>query len=229
MMEDANKDNQVPTFELVLRGQLGEGIQVVSLVADPAVELPFFAFSNEDKQEMLAFSSDEQRIVTGILMVPNKLIARRHANGDMYNIFFSEQTLREAGKQFAKSGFFNNVNLEHEGNNVEGVYLNEIWYTGKEDKIYELFAKELVPVGSIAYSLWVENEVIWKDIKKGKYKGFSLEGMFNLVPTELSKEEPKDLMKEFEDIILNECLTDAQKEAALTKFLIQNTPSGVAS
>lgn len=231
-MEDAKKD-VVKTYELVLKGSADEGILVNSFVEDPAVELPFFAFSKEGKeQQLLAFSEDEQRIVTGILMVPNKLIPRRDASGEMYNVFFSEATLRAMGKQFAKNGFFNNVNLEHEGDNVPGVYMTEIWFTGKQDKIHELFFSSQVPVGSIAASFWVENEAVWADVKKGKYKGFSIEGMFNkvLVPVEMSKEEkPVDLMKEFEDIILNTETDDAQKEAALTRFLIKNLPSGVTT
>jgi hypothetical protein len=59
---------------------------------------------------------------------------------------------------------------------------------------------EDAPEGSWFGSYKVDNEDVWNNfIKTGEFKGFSVEGVFDLVPEGDAKE--KDIMKQIVDII----------------------------
>jgi hypothetical protein len=63
---------------------------------------------------------------------------------------------------------------------------------------------ENVPDGSWFGSFYVENEEVWKSVKSGDYKGFSVEGMFEY-DKPMSMEE--NTLKKIEKL-LNEIITD---------------------
>ena len=68
----------------------------------------------------------------------------------------------------------------------------ESWIvTSDLDKAYSLgFTKQEVPIGSWMVAYKVINEKVWNEyIKKGKVKGLSVEGEFELVQQSFSNEE----------------------------------------
>jgi hypothetical protein len=77
------------------------------------------------------------------------------------------------------------TNYEHTENKMESVVMVESWIvSGESDKAYELgFTKDNVPMGTWMAGFKVldteEGDYIWNEfIKKGKVKGFSVEGNF---------------------------------------------------
>ena len=46
--------------------------------------------------------------------------------------------------------------------------------------------------GSLFAEFHIENDEIWEQIKNGTYKGFSLAGVFDLIPEEFKKEKSQD-------------------------------------
>ena len=46
--------------------------------------------------------------------------------------------------------------------------------------------------GSLFAEFHIENDEIWEQIKNGTYKGFSLAGVFDLIPEEFKKEKTQD-------------------------------------
>lgn len=52
-----------------------------------------------------------------------------------------------------------------------------------------------VPKGSWIIGMKVENDEVWNAIKKGEYRGFSIEGLFNfeLVPEEKTEKKDEEL------------------------------------
>ena len=217
-MENQNKN--LPIFELILNGQEFEGVYANSLVSDPANQMPLFAFSKEKVKTIM--SSDEKRMIAGVFLVPEQLIFRRDLEGNEFYVKFTKETIEQVVKLFAKNNNFNRFNREH-STDLDGVFLTQTWIVGEEDKIYSYgFTKEQVPVGSWVGLAYVENDVVWSDVKEGKYRGFSIEGFFDAELVKWSKTEETTPEQQLEDILLDENKTDEQKERELLALLIKN-------
>lgn len=151
------------------------GIDAVSVVHSPAIEENFVAL-NKHEIELKEVDS-EKRILMGAALVPNKQIYRRNAKNEEYYIYFSPDTIRKASELFLINSNQNNATYEHE-KKVTGLSVVESWIIedSKTDKS-RLHGFDL-PKGTWMISMKVNNEEIWKDVKEGKVKGFSIEGYF---------------------------------------------------
>jgi hypothetical protein len=203
---------------LIDETKLEEGIDAISLVESPAIEENFVALS---KQEIhLKTIDEEKRIIIGLALIPDLEIYRRQGEYE-YNIIFSKDTVRKASELYMKRLKVHNSTLEHK-EKTDGVFTIESWIVEdpKNDKtnIYGLNAN----VGSWAVVQKVENDEVWNDIKLGKYKGFSIEGIFSEKEEkkkELSKvlTEEEELIEKIKEIILKtelESYTDYPKQAS---------------
>ena len=83
------------------------------------------------------------------------------------------------------------VNLQHK-DDVNDVTIFESVITSNRVKIKDF---EYVPEGSWIIGMKVENDEVWNAIKKGEYRGFSIEGLFDfeLIPEETEKEKDEEL------------------------------------
>ena len=161
-------------IELIIDDEEGVGVEAISLVENPAIEENFIALKN-NKVEFKTID-EEKRIVVGLALVPEKQIYRRDGDTEYY-VFFSKQTVRKAAELYLKNHNNNNATLEHESK-AEGVSVVESWIVEdvKKDKtaLYGLNAVK----GAWAVVMRITNDEIWKDVKKGTYKGLSIEGYF---------------------------------------------------
>ena len=152
-----------------------DGIYAISLVEFPAIEENFVALS-QHKVEFKTLDEDK-RIVVGLALVPNKKIYRRRKDYE-YNIVFSDETVRKASELYLKSLKNNNTTLEHQSL-TSGVSVIESWIVEDErmDKsnLYGLNASK----GSWVVTMKVDNDNVWDDIKKKRYLGLSIEGIFS--------------------------------------------------
>ena len=164
-----------------------DGIYAISLVEFPAIEENFVALS-QHKVEFKTLDEDK-RIVVGLALVPNKKIYRRKKDYE-YNIVFSDETVRKASELYLKSLKNNNTTLEHQSL-TSGVSVIESWIVEDErmDKsnLYGLNA----PKGSWVVTMKVDNDYVWDDIKKKKYLGLSIEGIFS-DKVDLSEEKSEE-------------------------------------
>lgn len=160
---------------------LGEGCGRLMWLAwggDEGIEWAARKLKQIDRQNF-AIQDEEQRIITGPIMVANKPIYRNDDNGEYY-VVFTPDTIKKIAQKFFKKGYQNNVNLMHDdGNVVSGVTMFESWITDEKRGIKPMNGFEDVPNGSWFGSFKVDNEQVWSDIKDGKFKGFSVEGVFN--------------------------------------------------
>lgn len=160
-------------------GEIAFGVDAISLVESPAIESNFVALKKEEVQALkFATVSDEKRIVMGALLIPEKPILRIDEQGEPYNIFFSEETVRRASQLFLMNGYQNSATLEHEVK-IQGVTVVESWLVEDaamdKSKLHKLDA----PTGSWVVAMKIDNDQIWNDyVKSGKVLGFSLEGFF---------------------------------------------------
>ena len=166
--------------------ELGDGCGRLMWLAwggDAGVEWATRKLAQIDKTK-LSFSiiSEEKRIISGALMLADELIYRNNEKMGEHYVKFSADTIKAIAIKFAKKKYQNNVNLMHDpSQKVKGVTMFESWLVDKERGIMPMKGFEGVANGSWFGSFYVENEKVWQSIKKGDYKGFSVEGLFDYV------------------------------------------------
>lgn len=131
-------------------------------------------------KQTFAIQDEDQRIVSGALMLADTPIYRNDGGGKEYYVVFPKETISKIVLKFFKKGYQSNVNLMHDANQaVEGVTMFESWITDQSRGIKPMQGFEDAPDGSWFGSFKVENDDVWNKIKNGEYKGFSVEGIFN--------------------------------------------------
>jgi hypothetical protein len=165
----------------------GDGLTQVSLVQSPAIEEDFHFFSAQKDPLAFAIESEERRLITGPAMIAEKPIMRKSESGETYYVKFSKETIRKAVKLWALQNKYNAVNAEH-ANPVGGVYLMESWVTDESRGIAAPKAWSDAADGSWFLTYYVENDQVWKDVKDGKFRGFSIEGYFTDKPAAAEEE-----------------------------------------
>ena len=153
------------------------GIDAISVVENPAIEVDFIALKDQE-QIRLAEVSKEKKILMGAALIPDKPIYR-NSNGHEFYIYFSKDTVAKASQMFLKKGNQSKATLEHTEEKLSGMTVVESWLI--EDEVHDKSRKYglNMPVGTWMVSMKVDNEEIWNDyVKENKVKGFSIEGYF---------------------------------------------------
>lgn len=146
-------------------------------------------------QFQFAIQSEEQRIISGPLMVANQRIYRNDPVNGEYEVFFSPATIKQIAIKLAKKGFQNNVNLMHSADmQLQGVTLFEIFQSDKERGIMPMKGFEDLADGSLFGSMYVDNDEAWQLIKEGKVKGFSVEGNFGMRSKDKYDEQMQEII-----------------------------------
>ena len=170
------------------------GMFRISLVDDPAVMSNFQAFDAHKKPMMYAIQDEEKRLVRGCIMRADFPIYRRDEKMGEYYVIYKAEEIRKMAEKYLLEGRQNDVNLMHrEGSDVDGVQM--VQYFIKGDGI-QVDGFDDCAAGSLFGEFHVVNDDIWAEIKAGTYKGFSLEGVFDLVP-----EQNKDEIQEIVDLL----------------------------
>ena len=169
------------------------GLNAISLVENPAVEVDFLAFA-KDESAALQFADEERHIITGIALLADTPIYRIAPDRTEYYVRFTKDCIRQLVEKYFKFGLTNSVNIEHKNNQfVDGVTMLESYIIDKERGICPSeFAS--VPDGSWVVSYKVNNLDVWSKIKSGEVKGFSVQGLFRIIETklEMSSNKPEE-------------------------------------
>jgi hypothetical protein len=169
------------------------GIDAVSVVKSPAIEENFIHLSKHEIE--LKEVDTEKRILMGAALVPDKQIYRvNEKTKEEYYIYFSADTVRKASELFLMNSNQNNATYEHD-KKLKGMSVVESWII--EDEKQDKSAKYgfSLPKGTWMISMKVNNDEVWKDVKEGKVKGFSIEGYF-ADKLEMSEMTEEDLLLE---------------------------------
>lgn len=193
-------NNALPNYELSTDGE-GYNIYETSFVEDPATGFDFLKFNKEDVKTLefaiVQDSTEYKRMVSGVWMMPDTkyLRTKKDANGniELYTVSFSKDELSNALVKYLKSDYANLIKVEHQGDYLEGFVSIEHWtYNGVGTKspvfgktIEDLgYSADQIKEGTILKTVYVENEQFWnEEILSGKVKGFSLGGIFELIPS----------------------------------------------
>lgn len=161
------------------------GINTISLVQSPAVDVAWMAFSKEEEQLKCSVIDDglEHRVL-GVVCRANFPIYRRDEKNGEYYIRFSAETIKKIAQKLLANGYQNLVNLEHFSDAyVEGVEMVEFFIKNTEMGISPK-GFENVEDGSLFAVYKVDNDAVWNAIKEGVFTGFSLEGYFGYEKTD---------------------------------------------
>ena len=146
---------------------------------------------------------EEQRVVVGPVLVPQKLIRRvDKATREEYFVYFSEQTIKDVAEMMFKRNLQNRTNVEHDSFDTDtNNTLLESWIV--TDPVHDK-AKALgfdVPKGTLMQARRINDDKTWEMVKEGKLKGFSVEGMFLEKATVKKQNEDDQLMSTILNIL----------------------------
>ena len=164
--------------ELILDEEEEGGVYAISIVDMPAIQSNFIALSEKDRNNYsLAKVDNEQRLLVGAALIPNKQIFRKDREGNDFYVYFSKDTVKKAAYRFLKNNAHHNHTLQHE-NEIKGLYVAESWIVEDEHDKSRKYGLN-VPIGTWMVAVKVDNEKIWQDeIKSGNARGFSIEAYF---------------------------------------------------
>lgn len=172
---------KLPIYRAIIDNEEA-GMVTISLVDFPATESDFQAFEEQKKLIKFAVENEEKHIVRGLVMAANMLIYRIHPQFGEYYIYYDAETLRIMAERYLKNNFQNNVDLNHDGELVDGVDMVQFFIKDSENGINPKGFEDYAD-GSLFAEFHVNNEDVWNAIKDGTYAGFSLEGYFGIEPT----------------------------------------------
>lgn len=172
----------LPVYELVIEEGDHTGVTGVALVDRPAIQLNWQAF-NEQRPIKFQTFSEEERIVSGPLMVADLKIFRSDERGE-YLVYFAPETIKKIVYKFFKNKYTGNVNPMHDSMLLlPGVFMCESFFINSSRGINTPNGWDALQDGSWFGSLKVDNDEVWNEyVKTGKFTGFSVEGFFNEVP-----------------------------------------------
>jgi len=168
------KEEYVSRCVPVLESEGYEKDQALAICYDSFALLP----NKENKKFSFALDEDQQMVV-GPLMIPDKLILRRDENGEPYHVFFSRDTIKEIAQKVMKNKLIDKLNVEHDPDKPVDGYMVSTWLI--EDPLKD---KQQVYGFNFGEGTWmgqykIEDMSVWKRIKAGEIKGFSVEGFFS--------------------------------------------------
>ena len=183
----------IPVYDAQILDE-DSGMIKISLVDDPAVMSNFQAFDVQKKLLMYEVADEEKRLVRGVVMRADFPIFRRDKEMGEYYIIYKADTIRQMAEKYLVENRQNNINLMHEADSdVDGVQMVQFFIKDSSAGVSPANFDEIAD-GSLFGEFHVTNDEVWDQIKNGTYKGFSLEGVFDLMP-----EQDKDEVQEVVD------------------------------
>ena len=173
-------NKRLKKYRLKINPKNGAVVDFISQVENPAIQVGFLKFNETIKTHF----SDDKMEIFGPVLIPDMPIYRNSEKMGEYEVYFTVEDIKEIQMNFFKSGFQNNVNLDHSDQMAksfvfESFVSNELVPNPEPFKEY--------PLGVWYVRMKVEDKNVWDDIKSGKRKGFSIEGIFEYIMTEFEE------------------------------------------
>lgn len=202
----------IPVFDAVISDD-DCGMLCISLVDAPAVMSDFLAFA-EDKQRLnYAVQDEDKRIVRGCVMRADFPIYRKdQAHGEFY-IIYTADTIRTMAEKYLAESRQNDVNVMHLPDSfVNGVHMVQYFIKDTANGVNPQGFEDCAD-GSLFAEFHVVNDGVWAAVKDGTFKGFSLEGVFELAPN-----ERQDEVSEIAETLQGKFSTKHKKMTKLNKI-----------
>jgi len=146
--------------------------------------------------EKFGINNQYEHIISGPIMLANELIYRNNEIYGEHYVKFTPETIKAIAIKFAKKKYNQNINLMHDSNQqLDNVTMFESFITDSKRGIQPMVGFEDAPEGSWFGSFYVEDEKVWQGILNGEYKGFSVEGLFDMISVEDKSNEDDEVLK----------------------------------
>ena len=173
--------NGLPVFEALVDSE-DTGMLRISLVDDPAVMSDFLAFAGEQRKvQRYAIADEDRHLVFGVVMRADFPIYRYDEGYGGYYIIYKAETIRRMAQKYLAEGRQNNVDLMHDGHDVQGVEMVQAFIKDTAKGVAPAGFEDIAD-GSLFAEFHIEDPDIWAQVKDGTFKGFSLEGIFEMRP-----------------------------------------------
>lgn len=143
-----------------------------------------------DKKFKFSVVNEYERVVVGPAMIPDLPIYRKDETGEYY-VFFDKKTIETIALKFYQKGFQQNANEMH-AKAVEGITFFQSWIADESKGIPKMKQFEDLPDGTWFLGAKIMNDETWEKVKDGTFKGFSVEGMFDM--TEIKMRQSADVI-----------------------------------
>lgn len=209
----------IPVFRAEINGT-DTGMFAISLVDEPAVLRDFQKFHKEEMAEreskrlLYSITDEEKHLVRGVVMRSDFPIYRRDGFYEYY-IIYKADTIREMAEKYLAENLQNTVDLDHDGIYIKGVQMVQ-WFIKDTAKGINPEGFEDCAEGSLFAEFHITDPEIWEAVKAGTYKGFSLEGFFDIVPEE-SEDDVQRIVEETKGLFSK--LQKLSKDMKFTNFL----------
>lgn len=219
----------LPIYDIDI-DEVGLGMICNSIVADCAVEVDFLAFDKQNQDnniKLLSFENNAlEHKIMGCAIRADYPIYRIDNFGREYFVRFSKEVIEKIVLQFSKEGLHNLVSLNHNGQLVDGVTLVE-YYIKNPDNGLNPKGFESVESGSLFVCYKVENPDVWEQITNKEIRGFSIEILADIIPTnesiELGKQQPEQPDYNDLDTMINELCKYLSGEIDDIDFIFDNS------
>jgi len=148
--------------------------------------LPSYVQQLPKKKKNQKFQTDEEkRTIIGPCMVPDLRIPRKDAQGNMYEIFFSSDTIKMIAEKYMKNKYTDNNDMMHDGRAINDVYVVESWIKEDMEDKSNKYGYQDTPIGTWFVAMKCaktpEGDKVWDMVKSGQLAGFSVSGWFEEV------------------------------------------------
>jgi len=187
---------QLPIYELKLNPKAEKsGVTAISLVEKPAIRENFIALN----EQPILFSIEDKMEVVGPVMIPDMLIPRNDKTG-VYQVFFTEETIRQCQEEFFKKEYNNKTTHQHKLTLDKNTVV-ESWIIEDENHDKSKMYGFNLPKGTWLVKIKINDEKYWnEEVKTGKVKAFSLEGFFDdnyITDIKMKEEKLASMLLEF--------------------------------
>lgn len=195
----------LPVYNIAIDFDGEEGLELVSLVDEPAVMESFLKFKEAGSMKIIFTSDEEQHIISGVSLLADTPIYRCDDGVNGYYVVFTKDTIRELVEKYNKENKTNLTSLQHNGEVISDCIMVESYFIDKERGICPK-EFEHCPDGSWITSYKVTSDELWNEIKtSGELNGFSVEISCQLEPAfegqHLEEEPMGEEDKFFESLI----------------------------
>ena len=153
-------------------------ITTISLVENPAMQLPMFCFG--EQKPIMKFSLDESKhCFISCIVRCDYPIYRVDAAGNEFYIMFDKEASEKLCQKLLRDGFQQHVSLDHNGKLISGIELQEVFIKDSSKGISPVGFEDAAD-GSLFGIYHVSDENLWRDCIEGRFGGVSLESYLHL-------------------------------------------------
>lgn len=181
---------KLPIYDCVIDTKDDTGIFAMSFVDMPAIESAFVALqANKANQNRVTVALNKQKhLLTGAVLIPEQLIYRNDNQQGEHYIKFSADTIEKISHKLMQDATALSSTTHNHKKQLQGNYLVEMWIVenSKLDKSAALGIGNF-PKGTLMASYKINDINYWQnEIQTGRVTGFSLEGLFNFKPIQMT-------------------------------------------